>query len=56
MNPAYSNPRALLPCLTSSRSNHCSYSAFRAIGLEKRSGEKMAVDEAMFKSFDTVRR
>jgi len=27
--------------------------AFRAIGLEKRSGEKMAVDEAMFKSFDT---
>jgi len=27
--------------------------AFRAIGLEKRTGEKMAVDEAMFKSFDT---
>ena len=26
--------------------------AFRAIGLEKRTGEKMAVDEAMFKSFD----
>ena len=27
--------------------------AFRALGLEKRSGEKMAIDEAMFKSFDT---
>ena len=27
--------------------------AFRAIGLEKRSGEKMDVDKAMFKSFDT---
>ena len=29
--------------------------AFRAIGLEKRTGEKMAVDEAMFKSFDVGR-
>ena len=27
--------------------------AFRAIGLQKRSGEKMKVDEAMFTSFDT---
>jgi Ca2+-binding EF-hand superfamily protein len=27
--------------------------AFRALGLEKRSGEKMTLDEAMFKSFDT---
>ena len=28
--------------------------AFRALGLPKRDGGKMAVDEAMFKSFDTV--
>ena len=28
--------------------------AFRAIGLQKRTGEKMEVDKAMFKSFDTV--
>merc|ERR1719487_708650 len=27
--------------------------AFRAMGLQKRSGEKLEVDEAMFKSFDT---
>ena len=27
--------------------------AFRALGLEKRSGGKMQIDEAMFKSFDT---
>ena len=27
--------------------------AFRAIGLKKRSGEKIAVDDAMFKAFDT---
>merc|ERR1719327_2403799 len=27
--------------------------AFRAMGLQKRSGEKIEVDEAMFKSFDT---
>ena len=29
--------------------------AFRALGLPKRDGGKMTVDEAMFKSFDTVR-
>ena len=29
------------------------YRAFRAIGLEKRTGEKMEVDKAMFDSFDT---
>ena len=27
--------------------------AFRAMGLQKRSGEKLEVDDAMFKSFDT---
>ena len=27
--------------------------AFRALGLEKRPGEKMLVDAAMFNSFDT---
>ena len=27
--------------------------AFRAIGLKKRSGEELEVDDAMFKSFDT---
>ena len=27
--------------------------AFRALGLEKRTGEKLEMDEAMFKSFDT---
>jgi Ca2+-binding EF-hand superfamily protein len=27
--------------------------AFRALGLEKRSGEKMEIDQAMFKSFDS---
>ena len=27
--------------------------AFRAIGLQKRSGEKLEMDEEMFKSFDT---
>ena len=29
------------------------FRAFRALGLERRTGEKMALDEAMFKSFDT---
>merc|ERR1711990_254371 len=29
------------------------YRAFRALGLEKRTGEKMEIDEEMFKSFDT---
>ena len=29
------------------------YRAFRALGLEKRTGEKMEIDKAMFDSFDT---